>query len=254
MTGEEGKMWSHIVVSFLICTAAVEQATRILNFNSSLQDSAHASCMESFLKKSYSDLGWTYNSSNLTTTSWIASFTLSPVTIEDINSEKDLAYTTLSSAVAHLLSGVNAANVTILSLGDISVLAPTFKPTAVPTMSAAPSIALPTFVPTSSPTTNNSIICAQLQQGHWCNDNQAENIYFGIADNATDCRNKCNSFVGVDFATGCCLFYVIENSPCLRRMDVLCNQVEATLLGTIRSSFGCQRVAALVHCLRQVQH
>ncbi len=178
-----------------------------LDFNATLQDETHASCLVNFVEKNYADHGLVYDASNLTTASWEASFTLSPVTVEDITSEKELSYTTIASAVAHLLSGVDAAHVTILSIGDILVLAPTFQPTAMPTFSAAPSTVTPTLTPTSSPTQNKSVICAELEQYSWCNDNQAENIYLGVADSSIDCRNKCNSYVGTDFAQGCCLFY-----------------------------------------------
>lgn len=207
MAGEGGRCGASYCRTFSHLYSSCRTGYAGLNFNSTLQDATHASCLVNFLKKNFADFGMTYNSSNLTTASWIASFTLSPVTTEDIGSEESLAHASLSSAIAHLLSGVNAANVRVISIGDISVLAPTFKPTAAPTLSAAPTIATPTLNPTSSPTTNDSVICAELQQHSWCNDNQADNIYLGIADNATDCRNKCNSYIGTVFTTGCCLFY-----------------------------------------------
>jgi hypothetical protein len=188
----------------------------LLDFNTTLQDETHEQCMSSFMEENYEAHGIDYhNTSNITTASWEASFTLSPVSLEDLAREGNNSYTAIRSAVAHLLSGVDTSGVTITFIGDISIYAPTFQPTPAPTYTASPTIAAPTLVPTSSPTTNDSVMCSPMERDHWCNDNQAENIILGIANNATHCQSLCNDYVGTTFTTGCCLWYTGNKEPLL---------------------------------------
>lgn len=185
-----------------------------LDFNSSLQDQTHEQCLVNYMEENFAAHGLVYNTSNLTTLSWRASFTLSPVTVEALDAEgDDRGYVAIRSATAHLLSGVDTSGVSLTFVGDISVYAPTFVPTPAPTSSAAPTTATPSSLPTSAPTTNDSVICSVLEQRTWCNENQENNIDLGVADNATHCQELCNTYVGADFASGCCLWYTGNKEP-----------------------------------------
>lgn len=166
------------------------------------------------MEENFAAHGLVYNVSNLTTLSWQASFTLSPVTLEALNTEADGGgYKAIRSAAAHLMSGVDMSGITITFVGDISIYAPTFTPTPAPSFSSAPTIATPSSVPTSAPTTNDSVICSVLEQRTWCNENQDQNINLGVAANATHCRDLCNTYIGTDFASGCCLWYTGNKEP-----------------------------------------
>ena len=99
-----------------------------------------------YMEENFAAHGLVYNTSNLTTLSWRASFTLSPVTVEALDAEgDDRGYVAIRSATAHLLSGVDTFGVTLTFVGDISVYAPTFVPTPAPTSSAAPTRATKAF-------------------------------------------------------------------------------------------------------------
>ena len=182
-----------------------------LLFNSSLQDTTHEKCMDSFLRSVYAGKGWSYNNgANLTFYIWRAAFTIVPVTYTHFLSDprNELA---VRSAMAHVLSGVSLRDVSIKAVEDLALKSPTMHPTYItpfPTKAPTPAPTFnPTHTPTLKPTPHVSTHCLVPERNHWCNNNQGENIYLGLAVDPEHCQSLCNAYIGADFQLGCCQWY-----------------------------------------------
>lgn len=181
-----------------------------LLYNSTLQDHTHEQCMDSFIQNMFAGHNVAFSPSLLTHYIWQAVFTITPVNWEDVVAEETNSLV-IRSAVAHVLSGVSLKDVEVVAISDASVAVPTMQPTLItPQPTLWPShnpTEHPTELPTSRPTTDDSTICQEPAQNHWCNNNQEENIYLGKATSASECQALCNAYVGVDFISGCCQWY-----------------------------------------------
>jgi len=183
-----------------------------LSFNSTLQDQTHERCVEAFVQDMYKEKGWAFNNgANLTHYVWRASFTLVPVEYAAlVGDARNIV--ALRSATAHVLGGVSLRDVSVVAVEDMSINAPTAQPTYITPMPSLQPTATPTRVPTMGPTerptSNKSTFCGTPQKNHWCNNNQDENIYLGLANDAAACQALCNAYIGVDFVDACCQWYV----------------------------------------------
>jgi hypothetical protein len=181
-----------------------------LLFNSTLQDLTHENCIDSFIKNMFTDKGWLYinKEQSLTYYIWQAVFTIVPIDKLLLKPSDLLA---IRSAIAHVLSGVSLSDVEIITIDSANIATPTQQPTFITKKPSLQPTYIPTYIPTklptTYPTTNTKTYCGEPQINHWCNNNQKDLIYLGTVSNAMQCKELCNAYIGVDFATGCCQWY-----------------------------------------------
>jgi len=182
-----------------------------LLFNSTLQDHTHERCVDAFLRVLYAERRWPFNNgANLTHYVWRASFTIVPVKYSAFVADaRNLL--AVRSATAHVLGGVSLSDVSVVAVEDLSIAAPTLQPTHItpwPTQLPTPQPSrVPTEVPTARPTRNQTTICDTPKQKQWCNSNQGENIYLGLAVDAPSCQALCNAYIGAEDGDACCQWY-----------------------------------------------
>ncbi len=184
-----------------------------LLFNSTLQDETHDKCIAAFISNMFDEQQtWgAYSPAKLHHYVWQAVFTITPISYDNFMTFFDINSLIIRSSTAHILSGVSVSNIHVVEVSDAAVATPTQQPTSVsdkPTWwpSPAPTVP-PTPEPSEQPTFNKSTYCDTPLVNHWCNSNQDENIYLGLASDAQACQELCNAYMGVSFTEGCCQWY-----------------------------------------------